>query len=56
MLSLFLHLILDIDKMAHLVHEEKQIREENHNLHKKLQAEVERREALCRHLSESESR
>lgn len=35
--------------------EEKHIREENVRLQRKLQQEVERREALCRHLSESES-
>lgn len=35
--------------------EEKHIREENMRLQRKLQQEVERREALCRHLSESES-
>ncbi|CAL4117766.1 unnamed protein product, partial [Meganyctiphanes norvegica] len=35
--------------------EERAIREENLRLQRKLQMEVERREALCRHLSESES-
>lgn len=35
--------------------DEKSIREENMRLQRKLQMEVERREALCRHLSESES-
>lgn len=35
--------------------EEKSMREENLRLQRKLQVEVERREALCRHLSESES-
>lgn len=35
--------------------EERLIREENLRLQRKLQMEVERREALCRHLSESES-
>lgn len=35
--------------------DEKNIREENMRLQRKLQMEVERREALCRHLSESES-
>ena len=35
--------------------EERLIKEENLRLHRKLQMEVERREALCRHLSESES-
>lgn len=37
------------------VADEKSIREENMRLQRKLQMEVERREALCRHLSESES-
>lgn len=35
--------------------EERHIREENMRLQRKLQLEVERREELCRHLSESES-
>lgn len=43
------------EKMAQYINEEKQIREENIRLQRKLQMEVERREALCRHLSESES-
>lgn len=42
-------------KMQQSAQEEKSIREENLRLQIKLQAEVERREALCRHLSESES-
>jgi len=42
-------------KMQRYVQEEKCIREENLRLQQKLQMEVERREALCRHLSESES-
>lgn len=42
-------------KMQQFAQEEKTIREENIRLQRKLQAEVERREALCRHLSESES-
>lgn len=42
-------------KMQQFAQEEKTIREENVRLQRKLQAEVERREALCRHLSESES-
>lgn len=42
-------------KMQHYVNEERHIREENLRLQRKLQLEVERREALCRHLSESES-
>ncbi|GLH06958.1 hypothetical protein R5R35_007666 [Gryllus longicercus] len=43
------------EKMQRYVNEEKNIREENLRLQRKLQLEVERREALCRHLSESES-
>ncbi|XP_013187444.1 coiled-coil domain-containing protein 6 isoform X2 [Amyelois transitella] len=43
------------EKMHRLALEEKHIREENLRLQRKLQQEVERREALCRHLSESES-
>lgn len=42
-------------KMERYVKDEKSVREENLRLHRKLQREVERREALCRHLSESES-
>ncbi|KAB7502722.1 Coiled-coil domain-containing protein 6 [Armadillidium nasatum] len=37
------------------VQEERLVKEENLRLQRKLQMEVERREALCRHLSESES-
>lgn len=43
------------EKMQRYVNEEKHIKEENLRLQRKLQLEVERREALCRHLSESES-
>ncbi|XP_075970565.1 coiled-coil domain-containing protein 6-like isoform X2 [Anticarsia gemmatalis] len=43
------------EKMHRFALEEKHIREENIRLQRKLQQEVERREALCRHLSESES-
>uniref|UniRef100_A0A6M2DFH5 Coiled-coil domain-containing protein 6 n=1 Tax=Xenopsylla cheopis TaxID=163159 RepID=A0A6M2DFH5_XENCH len=43
------------EKMKRYVQEERCIREENLRLQRKLQLEVERREALCRHLSESES-
>merc|ERR1719167_2002610 len=43
------------DKMAQYMQEEKHIREENLRLQRKLQLETERRENLCRHLSESES-
>lgn len=41
--------------MAKMVREEKMIRDENLRLQRRLQMEVDRREALCRHLSESES-
>ena len=44
------------EKVAHYAQEEKHIREENLRLQRRLQMEMERREALCRHLSESESR
>lgn len=43
------------EKMAQFAMEERHGREENLRLQRKLQMEVERREALCRHLSESES-
>lgn len=46
---------LDAEKMAALMSEERHIKEENLRLQRKLQLEMERREALCRHLSESES-
>ncbi|KAK7595360.1 hypothetical protein V9T40_013185 [Parthenolecanium corni] len=42
-------------KLEKYAKEERQIREENVRLHRKLQIEVDRRTALCRHLSESES-
>ncbi|VDO87017.1 unnamed protein product, partial [Soboliphyme baturini] len=41
--------------MAQYARDEQQIRDENVRLQRKLQLEVERREQLCRHLSESES-
>jgi hypothetical protein len=47
--------LLDEEKMAHYAQEERHIREENLRLQRKLQMEMERRESLCRHLSESES-
>lgn len=53
---IYIHIFVDTEKMQRYVNEEKQIREENLRLQRKLQLEVERREALCRHLSESESR
>ena len=43
------------ENIAKIVKEEKTIREENVRLQRRLQMEVDRREALCRHLSESES-
>jgi len=43
------------DKMAQYMQEEKHIRDENLRLQRRLQLETERRENLCRHLSESES-
>lgn len=48
-------LFLDSKKMEKMVKEERQVREDNLRLQRKLQLEVERRTALCRHLSESES-
>lgn len=45
----------DAENMSKFAREEQQIREENLRLQRKLQMEVERREQLCRHLSESES-
>lgn len=43
------------EQMSHMMNEERQYREENLRLQRKLQMEIDRREALCRHLSESES-
>ncbi|XP_046376783.1 coiled-coil domain-containing protein 6-like isoform X2 [Haliotis rufescens] len=43
------------EKMAQYAQEERHIREENLRLQRRLQLEMERRESLCRHLSESES-
>ena len=48
-------LIADEEKMAQYAQEEHHIREENLRLQRRLQLEMERRENLCRHLSESES-
>lgn len=45
----------DTEKRAQYIEEERQMREENMRLQRKLQREMERREALCRQLSESES-
>jgi len=41
--------------MAHYVMEERQVKEENQRLERRLQLEIDRRESLCRNLSESES-
>jgi coiled-coil domain-containing protein 6 len=43
------------DKMAKFEREEREQKEQNLRLQRKLQIEMERRETLCRHLSESES-
>ncbi|KAJ6224201.1 hypothetical protein RDWZM_002746 [Blomia tropicalis] len=43
------------EKMALLEREEREQREQNVRLRRKLQMEIDRRERLCRHLSESES-
>ena len=48
-------MLTDKLKMQKFAQEEKHIREENLRLQRKLQMERERREILCRHLSESES-
>jgi coiled-coil domain-containing protein 6 len=42
-------------QMRSMETEERQLREKNMHLQRKLQQEIERREALSRHLSESES-
>ena len=46
---------LDCEKMAAYAKEERHIKEENIRLQRKLLREMERREALSRQLSESES-
>lgn len=46
---------IDTENMQRYVKEERSVREENLRLQRKLQLEVDRRVALCRHLSESES-
>ncbi|KAH8034622.1 hypothetical protein HPB51_026149 [Rhipicephalus microplus] len=43
------------EKVAQYAQDERHIREQNVRLQRKLQLEMDRREALCRHLSESES-
>lgn len=47
--------LADTEKRAQYIEEERHMREENVRLQRKLQREMERREALCRQLSESES-
>jgi len=48
-------ILADVEKTAQLAREEQQMREENLRLRRKLELEMERRQELCRHLSESES-
>jgi len=48
-------LTVDQESMERYAEEERQIRQENIRLQRKLQMEIERREQLCRRLSESES-
>ena len=43
------------ENISKVIREEKAIKDENVRLQRRLQMEVDRREALCRHLSESES-
>lgn len=47
--------LLDKEKMAQMAEEERQTREQTLRLQRQLQMEIDRREELCRHLSESES-
>lgn len=54
-LLLFVFIPTDTEKRAQYIEEERHMREENIRLQRKLQREMERREALCRQLSESES-
>lgn len=54
-LILSMSAVSDAEKMAQYAQEERNIREENLRLQRRLQLEMERRENLCRHLSESES-
>lgn len=53
--TLFVRPLPDTEKRAQYIEEERHMREENIRLQRKLQREMERREALCRQLSESES-
>ena len=43
------------DKLRNLERDEKILQDENRRLRKRLQAEIERRQEMCRNLSESES-
>ena len=52
---LLVSLFLDCEKMEAYAKEERHIKEENIRLQRKLLREMERREALSRQLSESES-
>jgi len=47
--------VVDKESMDRYAEEERHIRQENLRLQRKLQMEIERREQLCRRLSESES-
>jgi len=47
--------VVDQESMERYAEEERQIRQENVRLQRKLQMEIERREQMCRRLSESES-
>ena len=51
----FASLVVDQESMERYAEEERQIRQENIRLQRKLQMEIERREQMCRRLSESES-
>ena len=53
--GLFGSLVVDQESMERYAEEERQIRQENIRLQRKLQMEIERREQMCRRLSESES-
>jgi len=48
-------IVADQESMERYAEEERQIRQENVRLQRKLQMEIERREQMCRRLSESES-
>lgn len=48
-------MMADKETMDRFAEEERHIRQENLRLQRKLQMEIERREQMCRRLSESES-